>query len=46
MNSKSLRERFEKGEVFKDRSDNENEGESIKRGTIEKEADVFESGKI
>ncbi|TMW47402.1 hypothetical protein DOY81_007519, partial [Sarcophaga bullata] len=44
IDSKSLRERFEKGEAFKDNQLTiENDGEGSKKGAIEKEAEVFES---
>lgn len=44
VDSRSLRERFEKGEAFmENKSVDDEDGESSKRGAIEKEADVFES---
>ncbi|XP_065364177.1 F-actin-monooxygenase MICAL3 [Calliphora vicina] len=44
VDSKTLRERFEKGEVFmENQSNNENGDESSRKGTIAKEADVFDS---
>ncbi|XP_046804974.1 uncharacterized protein LOC111686427 [Lucilia cuprina] len=44
VDSKTLRERFEKGDVFMDnQSSNENDKGGARKGAMENEADVFES---